>query len=111
MGQLVESAAESGVENVVFGMAHRGRLNALHCVLKVHAQDIFQQFLEKVADGDNLSFAGDVKYHLGITTKREINGKDIVLTMLSNPSHLEAVNPCVYGSTRAMQEVKKDKNK
>lgn len=52
MGQLVESAAESGVENVVFGMAHRGRLNALHCVLKIHAQDIFKEFLEKVADGD-----------------------------------------------------------
>ena len=75
LNQLVESAAEAGVENVVFGMAHRGRLNALHCVLKVHAQDIWKEFLEKMADGDNVSFAGDVKYHLGRTNKREINGK------------------------------------
>jgi 2-oxoglutarate dehydrogenase E1 component len=92
-------------------MAHRGRLNALHCVLKVHAQDLFKEFLEKSAEGDTPAFAGDVKYHLGKTTKREINGKEISLTMLSNPSHLEAVNPCVYGSTRAIQEVKNDKNK
>lgn len=51
-------------------MAHRGRLNALHCVLKTHAQDIFREFLEKVADGEYSSYAGDVKYHLGRTSKR-----------------------------------------
>ena len=51
-------------------MAHRGRLNALHCVFKMKAEQIFNEFLEKVADGDSISFSGDVKYHLGCTAKR-----------------------------------------
>ena len=88
---------------MVFGMAHRGRLSALHCVFKKPAQQIFKQFLEKVADGDQISSAGDVKYHLGCTAKKEYGGKEVVLSLLTNPSHLEAVNPLVYGSTRAIQ--------
>lgn len=51
LGQLAESAAEEGVENIVFGMAHRGRLNALHCVFDKPAQQIFQEFLEKSREG------------------------------------------------------------
>lgn len=92
-------------------MAHRGRLNALHCVFQKPAQKIFKEFLEKHEEGDldQNEFAGDVKYHLGYTHKRNFNGKDVVLQILPNPSHLEAVNPLVYGSSRAIQEIKKSK--
>lgn len=113
LGQLAETAAELGVENIQIGMAHRGRINALHCILQKPAQKIFKEFLEKFEEGeqDQNEFAGDVKYHLGYSRKRNFNGKEVVLQILPNPSHLEAVSPLVYGSTRAIQEIKKDKNK
>jgi 2-oxoglutarate dehydrogenase E1 component len=55
--------------------------------------------------------SGDVKYHLGVISKKQHKGKDIYLSMLPNPSHLEAVDPLVYGSTRAIQELFKDKDR
>ena len=112
LGQLVESAVSHGVENILFGMAHRGRLNALHCMFQKPAQLIFKEFFEKSANEEQSSeFSGDVKYHLGYTHRRTIQNKDVTLTILPNPSHLEAVNPLVYGSTRAIQEVKHSKEK
>lgn len=60
-------------------------------------------------DQDN--FSGDVKYHLGYTNTQKFNGKEINLTIIPNPSHLEAVNPLIYGATRALQDHKKDTTK
>jgi 2-oxoglutarate dehydrogenase E1 component len=62
------------------------------------------------ADTDNVT-SGDVKYHLGYLNKKTINGKDIYVRMLPNPSHLEAVDPLVYGSVRAIQELIQDKSR
>lgn len=111
LGQLVETAAQMGVENIQLGMAHRGRLNALHCVFEKPAQIIFREFLEKVQNEDRDDFSGDVKYHLGYTHKKKVGEREITLSILPNPSHLEAVNPLVYGSTRALQEAAGSKEK
>lgn len=89
------------------GMAHRGRLNSLHCVFEKPAQRIFKEFLEKVEPDANVT-SGDVKYHLGYLNKKNHKGNEIYLNMLPNPSHLEAVDPLVYGTTRAIQEHMKD---
>jgi len=89
------------------GMAHRGRLNSLHCVFEKPAQRIFKEFLEKVEPDANVT-SGDVKYHLGYLNKKNHQGNEIYLNMLPNPSHLEAVDPLVYGTTRAIQEHMKD---
>lgn len=85
-------------------MAHRGRLNALHCVFEKPAQAIFREFLEKTVDEDRDEFSGDVKYHLGYVHTKKVGDRNVTLSILPNPSHLEAVNPLVYGSTRALQE-------
>lgn len=74
----------------MFGMAHRGRLNTLHCVFGKPAQALFREFLEKKNESsdshDNAS--GDVKYHLGFNSKIKIGEKEVTLSMLPNPSHL-----------------------
>ena len=89
LGQLVESAVEVGVDSIQFGMAHRGRLNALHCVFDKPAEIIFREFLEKTsAEDPRQGDQGDVKYHLGYTSRKKINGKEVVLSILPNPSHL-----------------------
>jgi 2-oxoglutarate dehydrogenase E1 component len=93
-------------------MAHRGRLNTLHCLFDKPAQIIFQEFLEKIKNKEKGYFsAGDVKYHLGYINKRKYDGKEITLSILPNPSHLEAVDPLVYGQARALQEKIGDKDR
>ena len=69
-------------------MAHRGRLNTLHCVFDKPAQIIFSEFLEKTDDDEDGTFSGDVKYHLGYTNKKKFGDKEITLSILPNPSHL-----------------------
>jgi 2-oxoglutarate dehydrogenase E1 component len=110
LGKLVEVAAESKVEHIVMGMAHRGRLNSLHCVFEKPAQQIFKEFLEKSEPDTNVT-SGDVKYHLGYLNRKQFGENKIYLNMLPNPSHLEAVDPLVYGTTRAIQEYMKDKDR
>jgi 2-oxoglutarate dehydrogenase E1 component len=70
------------------GMAHRGRLNALHCVFHKSAQQIFKEFLELSSPDDTNVISGDVKYHSGYISKKSHKEKDIYLNMLPNPSHL-----------------------
>lgn len=100
---LIESAAEKGVEEFVMGMAHRGRLSTLTNIFGKSAKDIFSEF-----DGKDYAidiFDGDVKYHLGWTSKREtLSGKEINLNIAPNPSHLEAVGAVVEGIARAKQD-------
>jgi 2-oxoglutarate dehydrogenase E1 component len=109
LDELLAQAAEHGVEEVVMGMAHRGRLNVLANVLGMSYGKIFRQF-EGDLDPDTREGTGDVKYHLGakatVTTR---SGKRLAVELASNPSHLEAVDPVVEGMTRAKQDERGDK--
>ena len=100
---LIEGAAKEGVEEFVVGMAHRGRLNTLTNIFGKPAQDIFSEFDGK--DYEEEVFDGDVKYHLGWTSKRRTDaGFQVNMNIAPNPSHLEAVNAVVEGIARAKQE-------
>ena len=100
---LIEGAAKDGVEEFVVGMAHRGRLNTLTNIFGKPAQDIFSEFDGK--DFEEEVFDGDVKYHLGWTSKRRTDaGYQVNMNIAPNPSHLEAVNAVVEGITRAKQD-------
>lgn len=108
---VAEYGATMGVEEIVIGMAHRGRLNVLANILKKTYSDIFSEFEGKEYE-DNL-FDGDVKYHLGYSSevKTEI-GTKLQLTLAPNPSHLEAVDPVVQGIVRSkIDTYLKDENK
>ena len=86
-------------------MAHRGRLSTLANVFKKPLEIIFAEFQNKYSKESEESWGniGDVKYHLGTTREKKYpNGHSVLLTMLPNPSHLEAVNPVVMGKTRAL---------
>src|SRR5690554_6235327 len=100
---LIENAAEKGVEEFVMGMAHRGRLSTLTNIFGKNAKDIFSEF-----DGKDYAldiFDGDVKYHLGWTSKRKTeSGREINLNIAPNPSHLETVGAVVQGIARAKQD-------
>eukprot|EP00027_Filamoeba_sp_ATCC50430_P006055 CAMPEP_0168557048 /NCGR_PEP_ID=MMETSP0413-20121227/9210_1 /TAXON_ID=136452 /ORGANISM="Filamoeba nolandi, Strain NC-AS-23-1" /LENGTH=1036 /DNA_ID=CAMNT_0008588039 /DNA_START=93 /DNA_END=3203 /DNA_ORIENTATION=+ len=103
---LIDTAAELGVENVVMGMAHRGRLNTLANVVRKPLEAIFHEFAGKEPSEGTGTYtgSGDVKYHLGTSYDRQTRyGKKIHLSLLANPSHLEAVNPVVEGKARAKQ--------
>ena len=108
---ILNSAAEGSVHEVVIGMAHRGRLNLLaNCVGKPLAQ-IFGEF-EGHPDPDSSQGSGDVKYHLGSTgVHRSPSGREVMVSMAPNPSHLEAVNPVVEGLVRAKQDNLGDSNR
>jgi 2-oxoglutarate dehydrogenase E1 component len=100
---FVEMAPETGVREIIMGMAHRGRLNVLANILRKPYEEIFAEFeenyLPESIDGD-----GDVKYHLGFSGDRTTSsGKPLHLSLTPNPSHLEAVDPVVEGRTRAKQ--------
>jgi multifunctional 2-oxoglutarate metabolism enzyme len=102
---LLTDAAEQEVEEVVIGMAHRGRLNVLANILNKPYEVIFSEF-EGSIDPNTTQGSGDVKYHLGARAEHESPaGQKVKLTLASNPSHLEAVNPVVEGMVRARQEI------
>jgi 2-oxoglutarate dehydrogenase E1 component len=104
---LYEAAAKLGVEEIVLGMAHRGRLNVLVNSLEKQLQEIFFAFEDKHPEL-NLG-RGDVKYHLGYSSDRVLaNKKKIHLSLCFNPSHLEFVNPVVEGRVRAKQDRMRD---
>jgi len=98
MDVLVQRAGELGVQEVVIGMAHRGRLNVLVNTLGKRPQDLFDEFEGKHAD--DLP-SGDVKYHQGFSSDVSTPGGPVHLSLAFNPSHLEIVNPVVEGSARA----------
>ena len=100
---IIEKAADQGVKQFVMGMAHRGRLNVLTNIFGKSPKDIFSEFDGK--DYEETIFDGDVKYHLGWTSKRETDsGKMVNMNIAPNPSHLETVNSIVEGITRAKQD-------
>ena len=105
---LVEAAADQGVEELVIGMPHRGRLNTLANVMDKNPAYIFAEFLD-TGRIDEATGSGDVKYHKGYSSDRKTRGgKSIHLSLTFNPSHLEAVNPVVEGNVRAKQDRRGD---
>ena len=101
---IINTGANSDVEEVVIGMAHRGRLNVLANIMRKTYDNIFNEFDEAVPQLSHGS--GDVKYHLGFSSQVEsTGGKTVYLKLLPNPSHLEAVDPVVVGYARAKADI------
>lgn len=109
--QIIKRGSQLGVEEVIFGMAHRGRLNMLTNVLGKPFTAVFSEFQGNPPNPDDVLGSGDVKYHLGTSSDREFDGKTVHLSLTPNPSHLEVVNPVVIGKVRAKQEMRKDEKR
>ncbi len=102
---IINTAADNEVNEVVIGMAHRGRLNVLANIMGKTYEQIFSEF-EGTAKRDQTMGSGDVKYHMGYGSELQtMNDKTIHLKLMPNPSHLEAVNPVVVGFARAKADV------
>ncbi len=109
LDHLLTEAADNAVEEIVLGMAHRGRLNVLANTIGKSYDSIFSEF-EEIFDKDSYAGSGDVKYHLGASgTVTTMHNKQIDVSISPNPSHLEWVNPVVEGMVRAKQTRKGDK--
>ncbi|MEQ8582227.1 MAG: 2-oxoglutarate dehydrogenase E1 component [Marinoscillum sp.] len=100
LDKIIRKSSELGAEEVVIGMAHRGRLNVLANIMGKTYEEIFAEF-EGSTDPDLTMGDGDVKYHLGYSSYLQANGKKIYVKLAPNPSHLEAVDPVVLGYSRA----------
>ncbi len=102
---IINTASDNKVQEVVIGMAHRGRLNVLANILGKTYEEIFNEF-EGTAIPDTTMGSGDVKYHLGFSSNVETaSGNKINLKLTPNPSHLEAVDPLVVGFSRSKADV------
>ncbi|MCW5699088.1 MAG: 2-oxoglutarate dehydrogenase E1 component [Rhodospirillales bacterium] len=101
--QMLKRGAQLGVEEVVIGMPHRGRLNVLANIMHKPYVAILAEFEGQAALPEEVEGSGDVKYHLGTSSDRVFDDREIHLTLSANPSHLEAVNPVVLGRARAKQ--------
>ena len=102
---MINLSADLGVQEVVIGMAHRGRLNVLANIMGKTYENIFSEFEGKTAPDQTMG-SGDVKYHLGYGSEvSTTGGKTISLKLMPNPSHLEAVDPVVLGFSRAKADV------
>ena len=99
-----DALAASGAREVVIGMAHRGRLNVLTNVMGKPFEVLFSEF-EGRHDHADESATGDVKYHMGYDGSRVVDGREVKLRLVPNPSHLEVVNPIVEGVVRALQRI------
>ncbi|WP_066484458.1 2-oxoglutarate dehydrogenase E1 component, partial [Sphingomonas sp. CCH9-F2] len=105
---VIKYGGAAGVNEIVFGMAHRGRLNVLANVMAKPLRVIFHEFAGGSANPDDIGGSGDVKYHLGTSTDREFDGHRVHMSLVANPSHLEAADPVVLGKVRAIQTIAKD---
>jgi len=108
MEQIIKRGGALGLEEVVVGMPHRGRLSVLANVLAKPYRAIFNEFQGGSFKPDDVEGSGDVKYHLGASSDREFDDNKVHLSLTANPSHLEAVNPVVLGKVRAKQFQKGD---
>jgi 2-oxoglutarate dehydrogenase E1 component len=102
--QIIKRGGALGVQEIVLGMAHRGRLNVLSQVMGKPLRAIFHEFKGGSFTPDDVEGSGDVKYHLGASSDREFDGNKVHLSLTANPSHLEIVNPVVLGKARAKQD-------
>ena len=107
MKALIDRSVDYGVKDIIIGMPHRGRLNVLSNVVRKPNESIFSEFSGSGEPSDEGS--GDVKYHLGMNFERPTpSGKRVQLSLVANPSHLEAEDPVVLGKTRAIQHYNDD---
>ncbi|NJM50328.1 MAG: 2-oxoglutarate dehydrogenase E1 component [Sphingomonadales bacterium] len=105
---IIKYGGQLGVREIVYGMPHRGRLNVLANVMGKPYRTIFHEFSGGSSSPDDVGGSGDVKYHLGTSTDREFDGIKVHMSLVPNPSHLEAVNPVVLGKVRANQTMRED---
>ena len=105
---VIKYGGQYGVASIVVGMAHRGRLNVLANVMGKPYRAIFSEFAGGAANPEDVGGSGDVKYHLGTSSDREFDGISVHLSLVPNPSHLEAVDPVVLGKVRAQQVARGD---
>ncbi len=105
---VIKYGGQLGVNEIVFGMAHRGRLNVLTNVMAKPYRIIFHEFGGGSDNPDDVAGSGDVKYHLGTSTDREFDGISVHMSLVANPSHLEAEDPVVLGKVRAIQTIAGD---
>jgi 2-oxoglutarate dehydrogenase E1 component len=108
---VIKYGGQLGVHLMVIGMAHRGRLNVLSNVMGKPYRAIFNEFAGGSANPEDVGGSGDVKYHLGTSSDREFDGVKVHLSLVPNPSHLEAVNPVVLGKVRAEQTARGDEDR
>jgi 2-oxoglutarate dehydrogenase E1 component len=104
MEQIIKRGGALGVREIVFGMAHRGRLNTLTTVMAKPFRAVFHEFKGGSASPAEVEGSGDVKYHLGASSDRSFDGNNVHLSLTANPSHLEIVDPVVLGKVRAKQD-------
>ncbi len=102
--RVIKRGGQIGVREVVIGMPHRGRLNVLANVMGKPFRAIFNEFKGGSFKPDEVEGSGDVKYHLGSSSDRTLDGNNIHLSLTANPSHLEIVDPVVLGKARAKQD-------
>src|SRR6478672_1662441 len=107
---VIKYGGQFGVTEIDVGMSHRGRLNILTNVMGKTAQAIFHEFAGGATNPADVGGSGDVNYHLGTSSDREFDGNKVHLSLLPNPSHLEAVDPVVLGKARAIQTIRDDKH-
>jgi len=100
---VIKYGGQLGLKEIVYGMPHRGRLNVLANVMAKPYRVIFHEFSGGSSNPDDVAGSGDVKYHLGTSTDREFDGISVHMSLVPNPSHLEAVDPVVLGKVRAQQ--------
>jgi 2-oxoglutarate dehydrogenase E1 component len=111
MEQIIKRGGQLGIEELVIGMPHRGRLSVLANVMQKPYRAIFNEFQGGSFKPEDVDGSGDVKYHLGASNDRSFDGNNVHLSLTANPSHLEAVNPVVLGKVRAKQDQKNDTDK
>jgi 2-oxoglutarate dehydrogenase E1 component len=111
LNTIIEEGAQLGVEKLIMGMSHRGRLNALAHVFNKPYEVILSEFIETNLPPDQEG-DGDVKYHLGYANSRSVaNNKKVKVSLLPNPSHLELIDPIQQGIVRCQQEITSDKDR
>ncbi len=107
LDDIIQQGGASGIEEIVIGMAHRGRINVLVNILGKSPEELFEEF-EGNYDPEELKGSGDVKYHKGFSADLKTSGGNVHIALAFNPSHLEIVNPVVEGSVRARQQRRGD---
>jgi 2-oxoglutarate dehydrogenase E1 component len=108
MEQIIKRGGQLGVQEIVIGMPHRGRLSVLANVMEKPYRAIFNEFQGGSFKPEDVDGSGDVKYHLGASSDRTFDDNTVHLSLTANPSHLEAVNPVVLGKARAKQAQRND---
>ena len=109
--QIIKRGGQLGVQEIVLGMAHRGRLNVLANVMGKPFSAIFHEFKGGSSTPDEVEGSGDVKYHLGSSSDRVFDDNTVHLSLTANPSHLEIVDPVVLGKARAKQDQRGDRER